>query len=163
MIMQAVMDEISKCLGQEVELYRQLLDVVGEEREILLHGDHQRLMGTSERKMAVCLELTAVQESRRELMQKISPDSDKPLKLSDLAKFLPSTQQSGFRALVAKLSHMTTRLASLNQANKSFIEEALDTVEGLLQAITGGGGMLYGNKGMRQNRQHLPRLVTREV
>lgn len=161
--MQAVMDEISKCLGQEVELYRQLLDVVGDEREILLHGDHQKLLGTSERKVAVCQELITVQENRRELMQKLSPDRDKPLKVSDLANYLPRTQQGVFRTLVAKLSRMTERLASLNQANKAFIEEALDTVEGLLQAITSGGSLLYGNKGTRQNRQPLPRIVTREV
>ncbi len=58
--MQAVMNEISQRLGQEVELYRQLLEVVTEERDILLNGDHQRLIGTTERKIAVCEELAEV-------------------------------------------------------------------------------------------------------
>lgn len=162
--MQAVMNEISGRLGQEVELYRQLLDVVSQERDILLEGDHQRLMGTTERKLLVCQELAAVQESRRELMQKLSPDRQGPLKLSDLAKFLPDAQQGPFRSLINKLARMAKRLTDLNETNKSFIEEALDTVEGLLQAITGGGaGASYGSKGTSQKGPSLPRLVTREV
>lgn len=162
--MQAVMNEISQRLGQEVELYRQLLEVVTEERDILLEGDHQRLMGTTERKLSVCQELASVQESRRELMLKLSPDREKPLRLSDLAKYLPDPQQGPFRALINKLSRMASRLTDLNENNKSFIEEALDTVEGLLHAITGGGaGLSYGSKGIRKSGPSLPRLVTREV
>jgi hypothetical protein len=52
MTMQAVINEVSQRLGQEVELYRQLLEVVSEERDILLEGDHQRLMSTTERKLS---------------------------------------------------------------------------------------------------------------
>lgn len=162
--MQAVMNEISQKLGQEVELYRRLLDVVIEERDILLEGGHQRLMGTTERKLAICKELAGVQEDRRELMQKLSPDKKVPLKLSDLEAFLPDREQGPFRSLVGKLRRISARLAELNDTNKSFIEDALDTVEGLLQAITGGGrGAAYGNKGTCKTAPPLPRLVTREV
>ncbi len=162
--MQAVMTEISQRLGQEVELYRQLLEVVTEERDILLEGGHQRLMGTTERKLAVCKELAMVQDERRELMLRFSPDRENPLKLSDLAGYLPEKQQGPFHSLIKKLRSMTERLAQLNDMNKSFVEDALDTVEGLLQAITGGGqGAAYGNKGMCKNGPSMPRLVTREV
>jgi flagellar biosynthesis/type III secretory pathway chaperone len=162
--MQAVMNEISQKLGQEVELYRRLMDLVIEERDILLEGGHQRLMGTTERKLAICKELVGVQEDRRELMQKLSPDSESPLKLSDLEAYLPGTQRGPFRSLVGKLRRISARLAELNDTNKSFIEDALDTVEGLLQAITRGGrGAAYGNKGTCKNGPSLPRLVTREV
>jgi flagellar biosynthesis/type III secretory pathway chaperone len=105
-----------------------------------------------------------VQESRRELMQKLSPDRENPMKLSDLAKFLPEPQQGAFRSLIKKLARMAARLTDLNETNKSFVEEALDTVEGLLRAITGGGaGASYGSKGLSQSGPSLPRLVTREV
>ena len=162
--MQAVMNEISQKLGQEVELYRRLLDVVTEERDILLEGGHQRLMGTTERKLAVCKELAMVQGDRRELMQKLSPDSENPLKLSDLAAYLPEKQRGPFHSLVGKLRRISTRLAQLNETNKSFIEDALDTVEGLLRAITGRGrGASYGNKGTCKSGPSLPRLVTKEV
>ena len=162
--MQAVINEVSQRLGQEVELYRRLLEVVSEERDILLEGDHQRLMGTTERKLSICKELVSVQESRRELMLKLSPDSENPLKLSDLAMFLPDPQQGPFRALVNKLTRLVERLSDLNEANKSFIEEALDTVEGLLRTITGGGsGASYGSKGTRLDGPSLPRMVAREV
>lgn len=162
--MQAVMNEISQRLGQEVELYRRLLEVVSEERDILLEGGHQRLMGTTERKLAVCKELAMVQEDRRELMQRLSPDRDNPLKLSDLAGRLPEKQQGAFRSLINKLRSVSARLTELNELNKNFIEDALDTVEGLLQAMTGNGaGAAYGNKGNCKNGPSLPRLVTREV
>lgn len=162
--MQGVMQEISQRLGQELELYRQLLEVVSEERDILLEGDHQRLMGTAERKLTVCKELAEVQEGRRELMMSLSPDSERSLKLSDLAGHLPSGQQGPFRAMIANLSRMAKRLGDLNQMNKSFIEEALDTVEGMLQTLTGRGrGAAYGSKGVRQSGPSLPRLLAREV
>jgi flagellar biosynthesis/type III secretory pathway chaperone len=162
--MQAVMNDISQRLGQEVDLYRRLLDVVIEERDILLEGGHERLMGTTERKLAICKDLAMVQDDRRELMQKLSPDSKAPLKLSDLADYLPENQQGPFHSLVSKLRRMSARLSELNDMNKSYIEDALDTVEGLLQAITGGGrGAAYGNKGTCSNGPSVPRLVTREV
>ncbi len=162
--MQAVMQEISDRLNQELDLYRRLLEVAAQERDILLGGDHQQLMGTAESKLELCRELALVQQERRRLMEALSPDRKRPLKLSDLAGMLPASQQGPVRSLITKLRRLARRLAELNQMNKGFIEEALDTVEGLLHTLTGGGqGASYGSKGVRGDGPSLPRLVTREV
>jgi flagellar biosynthesis/type III secretory pathway chaperone len=163
MAMQAELNAITDSLGRELALYQELVQVAGEEREILLTGDHDRLMGTAERKLTLCRNLAQVQESRRRLMQKLSPAEDRALKLSDLADWLPAPERGPFRSLVARLAGLAKELGGLNQRNKSFLEEALGTVEDILGMIMNAGRPSgYGLKGQR-SAPSAPRLVAREV
>jgi len=160
--MQTVMEQIVEKLGQETQGYRDLLQLVEKEREILLSGRHEDLIPVSEQKLGLTQHLAETQKQRRALMQSLSPDH--PLKLSDLTTYLPREKRSPFRAALKTLTALSERLASLNQRNAVFINDVLDTVEHLLAILTGQDRKeAYGARGAAANKPSLPRLLTREV
>jgi flagellar biosynthesis/type III secretory pathway chaperone len=161
--MQAELNAITDSLGRELALYQELIQVAGEEREILLAGEHDRLMGTAERKLGLCRNLAQMQESRRRLMRQLSPRPERPLKLSDLADWLPAPQRGPFRSLVDRLAGLAGELGRLNHGNKGFLEEALGTVEEILGMIMNAGRPQGYGPGNQKPAPAAPRLVAREV
>ena len=161
--MQPVIELIKIELGKEVQGFRELLDVVEEERDILLHGKHERLLDTSERKLTLSQNLSRIQDERRNLMDQLDPERSEPMKLVDLVQFMDPDDQGPFKATVRRLSVMAEQLNSMNSLNKKFIEEALDTVEHLLGLLTTGmPNPVYGGKGP-QHTASRPRIFNREV
>lgn len=161
--MQPVIDLIKIELGKEVQGFRDLLEVVQEERDILLTGKHERLLETSERKLSLSQNLSQVQEERRRLMEQLDPERPEILKLSDLVCYLAPEDRIPFKSVVRRLSTMADRLNSMNSLNKQFIEEALDTVEHLLGMLTAGmPNPVYGGGGPQQVATR-PRIFAREV
>ncbi len=161
--MQPVIELIKIELGKEVQGFRELLEVVEAERDILLTGRHERLLETSERKLTLSKNLTLVQEERRKLMEQLDPERTGPMKLSDLMQFMEREDRDPFKITLRRLSIMADRLNSMNNLNKQFIEEALDTVEHLLGMLTSGApNPVYGKIGPQQHIQR-PRIFAREV
>jgi flagellar biosynthesis/type III secretory pathway chaperone len=161
--MQPVIELIKIELGKEVQGFRDLLEVVEEERNILLTGKHERLLETSERKLSLSNNLAGVQEERRRLMDQLDPERPQPMKLTDLAQFMDAEERPLFRATVTKLAGMAGELNSMNNLNKQFIEEALDTVEHLMGMLTSGvPNPVYGASGPKPGAS-APRILAREV
>lgn len=162
---QAELKQIQDHLAQEVSCYRQLLEVVDEERAILLSGRHQGLGASAERKMGLAQRLDEIRNARLEVMAKLSPDPAKPLRLRDLAASLPPAERGPFRALLGKAQELAEHITRKNQANQSFVQEALDTVDHLLGLLSGRAqNQTYGQGGRRQAAPiGPPRLLTREV
>ncbi|MGD8562208.1 MAG: flagellar protein FlgN [Desulfarculaceae bacterium] len=155
--------QIKKHLSDEIECFRDLLTVVEQERDILLEGKHENLMSLSQRKLELSQKLAQTQNQRRRLMEGLSPNPKEPLRLSDLSRHLPKEERSSFRDLVRILGAMAKRLATMNQLNKGFVEEALDTVEHLLGILTASNrNQCYSAQGSSQ-APNLPRLLAREV
>ena len=162
--MKPILESVVEKLGEETQCYRELLELVENERKILLEGQHERLIPISEKKLEISQRLAEAQKNRRKLMEEISGDDEKPLKLSDLASYLPREKRAPFRITLRNLSDMAQRLANMNRRNAAFITEALDTVEHLLAILTGQHeSEAYGSRGGPVSKQRLPRLLAREV
>lgn len=162
--MQHDVEKITTELAKEVQCYRELLEVVRNERDILLGGDHRQLMGTAEQKLGLTERLAAAQEGRRAAMLAVSGKADTPAKLIDLTPLLPQESRSDFKAKVREAARLAKQLSQLNEGNKGFIEEALDTVDHLLGIITGKNrsNMTYDSRGMAQGSGGR-NLVAKEV
>ncbi|MCB2184837.1 MAG: flagellar protein FlgN [Deltaproteobacteria bacterium] len=162
--MHPAMDEITDQLVTEIGFYRELLEVVGEEKEILLSGQHDRLLGTSEKKLSLGQRLAAAQAARRETMEKLAPQQDgRPAKLIDLVGFLPQERQAPFRRAVADAAQLAKNLGSQNEANKRYLEDALDTVEHVISILSGRQEKKrYGGRALATPNQQ-PRLLSKEV
>ena len=161
--MQHAVEKITTELAKEVQCYRELLEVVQAERDILLHGDHKQLMGTAEQKLGLTERLAAAQENRREAMVAVSGTPDTPAKLIDLTPYLPQESRAGFRSTVREAARLAKRLSQLNEGNKGFLEEALDTVDHLLSIITGQNkASTYDCRGMTRGGAGRS-LVVKEV
>lgn len=160
------MSEISQRMAEEIACYRRLMEILEEERQILLGGDHQGLQSTAERKLALARELAELQDQRRQAMARLAPAGGPPPRLGDLAGLLPSAERGPFKTMLGKAQGLAQRLRQLSQNNKAFVEEALDTVEHLLGILANGARPRgYDASGaLASHRNPGPaRMVVREV
>lgn len=156
---------IQRHIEDEVVCYRELIQVVERERDILLSRDHSGLPEQAEQKMGIARRLHESRLARQEVMSRLSPDPASPLRLRDLAGLLPAAERGIFRALLQRAQALAESLAAKNQANARFVQEALDTVEHLMDILSGRQrSQTYSQAGRRDTTQSgPPRLLTREV
>jgi flagellar biosynthesis/type III secretory pathway chaperone len=158
--------EIRHHIEEEIGCYRELMAVVEQERGILLSGRHEDLLACVEQKLNLAQRLGQVQRERRQAMSRISPDPEHPLRLRDLGAMLPSEERGPFKEMLVKAQALAERLSQASANNKSFVEEALDTVEHLLGILTGQGRQQgYDANGAMGARAGTcpPRMLVREV
>lgn len=164
--MNSDVQEIRERIEEEIGCYRELMSVVDQERGVLLSGRHEGLLACAEQKMMLAQRLEKVQEMRRQAMARISPDPDHPLRLRDLGMMLPHEERGPFQAMLIKAQALAERLAMASANNKTFVEEALDTVEHLLGILAGQGRpQAYDASGAMGARPGpvMPRMLAREV
>jgi flagellar biosynthesis/type III secretory pathway chaperone len=85
--------------------------------------------------------------------------------LRDLAGLLPAAERGIFRALLQRAQSLAESLTAKNQANARFVQEALDTVEQLMDILSGRDRRQTYDQDGRRNATSSgpPRLLTREV
>ena len=156
---------IQQHVENEIGCYRELIQVVEREKDILLSGDHSGLPSQAEQKLGIARRLHQTRQARQEVMTRLSPDPASPLRLRDLAGLLPVAERPVFRALLQKAQTLAENLVTKNQNNQRFVQEALDTVEHLMGILSGQGrNQTYGQGGRRNTAPSgPPRLLAREV
>lgn len=161
--MDSLLHEIKELLAREHILFRKLLEVVERERDILLEGEHLRLVANSEEKVELCQELAGVQKARRELMARLVPAEEQAPDLDGLVRMAPAEMRVGLKSRLNELRRLARRLDQLNRRNQEFLEDALDTVEHLMGVLAGGKRQAAYRAGGRQEALAGPRLLAREV
>lgn len=156
--------EITSLLETEIGCMRELTDQLVAEKEALLAARHEDLIPISDAKLKLAHRLAEVQDQRRALMKKIGGREGAPAKLIDLAPYIPKSQRGVFRQAVHTVADMAQRLTSMNQANHDFVNEALDTVEHMINMLSGAGqkSVAYSAAGVMSQTSR-PRMVAREV
>lgn len=137
--MREQVERIRKGLAGEIVCFRELLQLAERERDILLKGSHQELMDTAQRKLELGQRLAEMQQDRRRLMHELSARPGQPLRLRDLAAFLPPQERAPYRAALGEAQSLAERLGEMSRLSRRYVEEALDTVEHLLAILTGQG------------------------
>lgn len=163
--MQDQLQDIRSALGEEIVCFRELLAVAERERDILLKGSHQELMETVQLKLGISQRLSERQRERRRLLEELSPDKRRPLRLRDLTGFLPPEEQAPFRSALGEAQRLAQRLGDMSATSKRYVEEALDTVEHLLAILTGQGrsqAQGYSPHGQRSAPTR-PRILARAI
>ena len=156
--------QIQRHIAQEITCYRVLIAVVERERDILLSGDHSGLPHQAEAKLGIARRLEQTRQARQDTMARLSPDPGVPLRLRDLTGLLPAEDRGPFRALLHQAQALAESLTAKNQANRGFVQEALDTVEHLMGILSGQAQrQTYGQGGRRHTPSGPPRLLAREV
>ena len=157
-----IMADITRHVHTEIDYYRQLLLVMQEEREILLKGRHDDLMPNCERKLDLSDKLAAVQKVRQEMMKSFNSDDFEVNKLSQLLPLLAGEERDDFYLCLTEADALSRRLSELNQLNRTYINEALDSIGHILSIFSGQQAGGYTSKGGR-----LPlsgrRILAREV
>lgn len=161
--MQSALNEIKILLDLEISCLRQLIDTVGRERDALLQARHEDLLSIGEEKLRLADQMQQLQQKRRLLMSQVTGADQQPTKLIELVPHLPPAERTPFRQALNRVSELARRLAKMNQVNRDFVHEALDTVEHMLDVLTGRRDLNgYSPRGPA-SRPSRPRMLVREV
>lgn len=158
------LDKVLELLEAEIGCLRGLTAQLEEERDALLGGRHEDLVGISEQKLLIGRELADIQAQRRALMGQLAGPGGAPAKLIDLAPHLPVERRGAFKKTVRTISELADRLSSMNQTNRNYVTEALDMVEHLIGVLSGRGrkSAAYNSTGVMADAPPR-RMLAREV
>ena len=151
-----VRDQASQNLISSLEeltkLYRQLLEVVRKEREILLSANLDELLACNESKETLLMKIKMADLLRakhaEELAAVVGADKNDP-RLLEIAKKAGGALGDRLRAIHGALELVIQRTMELNRDNETYVQSALQTLRGAMGDIkeTLGGKKTYGRKG----------------
>lgn len=163
--------KLCEALEGHLERYQTLVDYVAEEKKCLLELDLDRLFVSSQNKERLA---TDIQDNIRELVDGINetalmlglPLTPQPL-LADLVPHVPRPFDNRLNDGSIKLARLKNIILRENEANRSFIEEAVRMVDESINILTGANqlkGDGYNNDGRRgEKKLTLPVKLSKEV
>lgn len=134
--------------------YRQLLELVRNERELLLKADLPALLESNQNKELILYKLKTLDQARlriaKEFANEIGADSQNP-RLLDLAQHVSLDEEAErLRQIHSALDLLIRRIAEVNRDNETFAKTALQTLNGAVNELK---DTLSGKKGYGQNGQ----------
>jgi flagellar biosynthesis/type III secretory pathway chaperone len=140
-------------LEELTKLYRQLLDIVRKEKELLLAADIAKLDENNKDKEALLYKIRTQDSAReryaKEFARLIGGDTASP-RLLDLAKILHGTdEEKRLRTIHSMLEMIVSRVQSLNKENEEYAQSALGILNGAMTNVkeTLAGKKTYARKG----------------
>ncbi len=140
-------------LEELTKLYRQLLEIVRKEKELLIAADIDNLDLNNKEKEALLYKIRSQDAAReryaKEFARLIGGDTASP-RLLDLAKILHGTaEEKRLRTIHSMLEMIVTRVAALNKENEEFAQSALSALNGAMGNVkdTLAGKKTYARKG----------------
>ena len=142
-------------LEELTTLYRQLLDLVRKEKQLLIDADMEKLQENNETKENLLFKIKSADGLRAryasELAALVKTDHDQP-RLLDIAKNVGGPEGERLRIIHAALDMLIKRLSTLNRENEVVAQSALKNLGGALNNIkdTLSGKQTYGAKAQVQ-------------
>lgn len=139
-------------LEDMTKLYRQLLEIVRKEKEILLSAKLDDLAENNLNKDQVLMKIKIADSLRlkhaQELAIMVKADHENP-RLLEIAQKIASTQGDRLRNMHATLDILVKRLVELNRENEAYAQSALKTLDGTMTDLkdTLSGKKTYEKKG----------------
>lgn len=141
-------------LEELTKLYRQLLEVVRKEKDLLIAADIQKLGENNKDKEALLQKIRSQDSAReryaKEFAHQLGLDNTVTYRLLDLAKALqPSDAENRLRTIHSMLEMVVSRVASLNKENEQYASSALNVLNGAMGNIkeTLAGKKTYARQG----------------
>jgi flagellar biosynthesis/type III secretory pathway chaperone len=134
------------------KLYRQLLEMVRTEKELLINSEIEKLSESNKAKEALLYKIRFADAAReryaKELAQIIGADVNQP-RLLELARKIPGAGGDKLRGLHSTLEMLVRRTSELNQENEQYTQSALNTLNGAINEIKGtlAGKKTYAKEG----------------
>ncbi|NQZ00800.1 MAG: flagellar protein FlgN [Bdellovibrionales bacterium] len=130
--------ELDKVLQHEIKIYRNLLDIVRKEKELLVASRLDDLSENNRSKEAQLIKLRSLEQQRvklaTELCQALSLPADEP-RLLDISNELGGELGDRLRNLHSVLSLLLKRVHELNQSNERLVNSALNSITGALKSL----------------------------
>lgn len=164
--------DLVECLENLVKVYRNLLEVVRREKEILVASKLDDLNENNKSKDAMLVRIRSLENQRtkcaRDLAQAVGVDIEQP-RLLEIANNAPANWADRLRNLHSVLDLLVRRVAEVNKQNEELVQAALNNISGAMDAIRDGlkpRSNVYGprgNIGASAKGEILPQLVSKEA
>ena len=147
-----LLSKLIKSLEELTKFHRQLLELVRQEREILLGAQLAELEAHNERKDLLIMKIRMADEQRLKIAQEtaaaVGADPKSP-RLLEIARRLSGANADRLRSLHSTLETLLTRIAELNRDNEDYVRSALRTLNGAMNNVkeTLSGKPTYQRKG----------------
>ncbi|HEY8278242.1 MAG TPA: flagellar protein FlgN [Bdellovibrionota bacterium] len=165
------LDELQKNLKQQLTLYRQLVDVLRDEREHLVGVRFKEIREATYAKEAIFDEIQREEFRRKKWTQQAAtvlgvPEKDVTMEL--VASKLFSEHFEALISLKNTLLHMVRKAKEMNADNKRLVESALKDADVLKRNILGLSSdkpQVYGPKGNMggSGRDHSARFLNKDL
>lgn len=162
--------QLNANLEEMIKGYRQLLEVVRTEKQLLISVDTEGLDRNNEAKESVLYRLKGIETIRirnaSALARAMSLSPDSP-KLLDLAQHIQSAEQAAkLRSAHSTLQLLITRITEINKENETYAQSALKAVNGSINSMkeTFAGKKTYKREGgMKESSSVSGNLVSKEA
>lgn len=151
------------------KLYRQLLDLVRKEKQLLVEANMEKLQENNQIKEDLLFKIKSLDGLRfryaSDLAALVGADSEAP-RLLEIAKNLGGPEADRLRVIHASLDLLIKRLSGINKDNEETAKSALKNLGGALNNIkeTLGGKKTYGGKGqVKTGPDQAGHFVSKEV
>lgn len=152
-----------------VKLYRSLLELVRNEKEILISADREKLEESTQAKEQILMKLKIVDTLRAkhasEMALMIGANAEAP-RLLEIAQKVGGNYGDKLRGLHAALEVLVKRITGINKENESYAQSALQTLNGAMNNIkdTLSGKKTYEKKGqLKQGPHQAGNFVSKEA
>ncbi len=132
--MASLIDELTKLLEDELELYKQLLPITESKTRIIIKNDLQALQTVTGDEQNITDNILALEKKRQQVVSNIATVINRPnevLKVSDIVKLIDKQPKERDRLSKVhdELKVILARLHKVNEHNKALIEQSLELIE----------------------------------
>ncbi len=120
-------DRIKKILGEQIETYRTLLEVLQRERECLVHFNPEGVETLAKGKDTIMLKLRLLEEERIRLVQAFAREQGITEEMT-LKKLHIATGDADYATLRSQMLSLIQAISEFNEFNKILIERSVNFV-----------------------------------
>ena len=137
--MQTLFSRLLDLLRHELGLYHQLLDILYQERQVLIDRRIPELSGFVRQEEKIIYQIEQAEYARDDLLTQLLsyPEFDsKPLNASTLIDFAEEPLKSEYIGLFDQVKQVKTEFEYVNQTNQQLIQSERDYVHFLMEQVT---------------------------
>ena len=144
--------KLTETLEEMTKIYRQLLEVVRQEKDHLLQANLVEIEKATQVKEELINKLRVADMLREKYAQNLGAEINVPNtipRLLELAQYMPMAEGDHLRQLHAALELVIKRIQEINKENEEYAQSALKTLNGALGNVkeTLSGKKTYERKG----------------
>jgi flagellar biosynthesis/type III secretory pathway chaperone len=166
--MQPPIEILKNLFYDKIMLYRDLVELLRRERDLLIRTDIDALWEVSDRKQSIVGRIGALRGEILNALSAAAVDHDMDVssfRLSTVLSLIPGRDRLGFKKPYLCLVGLKSETRKRSQENKLFIEQSLAFLDELITVIanTDKAESLYDEGGCINSKGHKNLLLHREV
>ncbi len=156
-------EELKEILGEELSIYRKLLQHAGDKRKLLLEKFSTDLQTIVNQEEILVQRLIELEPRRRECVAAIADTADANLDTA-VEKISEADGKSDVWMVGSQLRDVVNEIKTVNEENQRLIEQALELTQYSVKLITRApADVTYGPAGKKPGQRVGPALIDRKA